>query len=83
LIGAFWFKDNLSLVDDNNKLKTIRMPTMNGKIATSNSGNVENAHWKHLEGALGCIGMFFSFWVKGAPRDVESTRYDVRRHHQC
>ncbi len=44
------------------------MPTMNGKIATSNSGNVENAHWKHLEGALGCIGMFFSFWVKGGTK---------------
>jgi len=59
------------------------MATRNGKIATSNSGNVENPHWKHLEGALGCRGCIFLFGQKGAPRDVESTRYDVRRHHQC
>jgi hypothetical protein len=49
-------------------LKTIRMATRNEKIATSNSGNVENPHWKHLEGALGCRGMCFSFWAKGGTK---------------
>ncbi len=60
------------------------MPTRNGKIATCNSGNVENAHWKHLEGALGWIEMVFFFLGKrGHQGMLRAPDMMFRRHHQC
>jgi hypothetical protein len=57
-----------------NNIRT-RMPTMNDKIAPNNKA-IKKACYKHLEGC----NINFLGQQKGAPRDVENIKYNVKGH---